>query len=77
MIQSFDQIKELGDCKPADQRFRQMFTEIVFSLKSNFQMIKTAFHLLKLLTDGTGNTNAFGQLEIRAKETQKGVVRQD
>jgi hypothetical protein len=54
-----------------------MFTEIVFSLKNNFQMIKTAFHLLKLLTDGTGNTNAFGQLEIRAKETQKGVVRQD
>jgi len=55
MLQSFVEIKELVDCKAADQKFAQLFTEIMFSLKENAMMIKTSFHLLKLLIDGQGS----------------------
>ena len=55
VFQSFEQIKELSDCRAADQRFAKLFVEIIFSLKTNANMIKMAFHLLKILVDGQGS----------------------
>jgi hypothetical protein len=52
MKQSFTDIKEYRECQQLNERVKNLFIEIIFTLKDQTQKIKLAFHLLRLMIDG-------------------------
>jgi hypothetical protein len=71
MLQSFTEIKEFRECSQLNDRFKNLFIEIIFTLKEQTQKIKLAFHLLRLMIDGQGNASDFIALELAIKDRQK------
>ena len=71
MKQSFTDIKDYRDCSELNERVKNTFVEIIFTLKDQTQKIKLAFHLLRLFIDGHGGSDSFLALELAIKDRQK------